>query len=253
MRKISYLVTLLLLAILAHKGYAQSYQGIIIIKKNTHFITAGYNFGATAPYTLPNTIRKIEKYTLQFTPSVGYEFHRKLNKKWGVGSGVRVDVKGMKITDSVQYFHTILTMDDGEFEGDFSGTNQTTAKNTYLTVPIYGTFQSGRWHYRLGGYVAYALSKSFSGSVSNGYIRKGNSLGEKVFIDESKFDFSDEMKSWDWGLHAAVGREIGHAWSINLNIQAGIDPIFPSSFRGVGYKLRNINLNIGAAFNLSYL
>lgn len=221
-------------------------------RKYSHFITAGYNLGATAPYSLPNNIRKIEKYQLQFTPSVGYEIHRRFDEHWGIGSGLRVDVKGMKITDSVQYFHTILTMDDGKFEGDFTGTNQTTAKNTYLTLPIYGTYQTGRWNFRLGGYVAYALSRSFKGSVSNGYIRKGDSLGEKVLISESKFDFSDEMRTWDWGLHGGVGRNIGPAWSINLNLQAGLPPIFPSDFRGVGYKLRNINVNLGAAFNLAY-
>lgn len=221
--------------------------------KTSHFITAGYNFGASAPYTLPNNIRSIDRYKLLFTPSIGYEIHYSLDTHWGIGAGARIDVKGMDITDSVQYFHTILTMDDGEFEGDFSGTNQTTVKNTYLAVPVYATYQSGNWNFRFGAYVAYALSRSFKGSVSDGYIRKGDSLGEKVLIDESKFDFSDEIRRWDWGLHAGAGHKIGQAWSINLNIQTGFEPIFPSDFRGVGYKLRNINLNIGAAFNLKYL
>lgn len=220
------------------------------IKKFSHAVTLGYNLGATAPFSLPNTIREINSYQLLFTPSIGYEVKRHFNDRWGIGGGIQFGIKGMKVTDSVQYFHTILTMEDGQFEGDFSGTNQTQVYNAYLVVPLYGVYQSKLWSFKLGGYLAYAMSKRFKGFVADGYIRKGNSLGGKVLIDKSSFDFSNEMKDWDWGVYAGVGRRFDANWSVNFNVQLGLEPIFPDSFKGVGYKLRNIYTNIAASYNL---
>ena len=216
----------------------------------THSVMIGYNIGATAPFSLPNTIRGINSYSLLFTPAVSYEIHYQLSESWGIGSGLRFDGKGMKISDSVQYFHTIITMDDGEFEGDFTGTNQTNSKNLYLSVPIYGVYKSGFWNFELGGYVAHTLSRRFDGSVSDGYIRKGNSLGEKVLIEKAVFDFADQVKNWDWGIIAGANRRIGEHWGVNSDVQLGLEPIFPKSFRGVGYDLRNIYLTIGVSYNL---
>lgn len=220
-----------------------------------HHVTVGYNLGASAPFSLPNTIREIKSYTPLFTPSIGYEATYDLSERWLVGSGLRFDVKGMKVTDSVQYFSTIITVDngsgeDGTFSGDFSGTNQTMVKNSYLTLPIFAGYRVGTWDFRLGLYAARLLAGRFEGNVSNGYIRKGGPLGEKVLIDKATFDFGDQIRQWDWGGHAAVGRSFGKHWHANLTTQIGGTPLFPNSFDGVGYNLHNIYVTIGGAYRL---
>lgn len=116
---------------------------------------------------------------------------------------MRFDIRGMNITDSVQYFHTLITMDSSEFEGDFTGTNKTVCKNMYLSLPVNMVYSLGdSWRFKLGFYAAYLIRPSFSGQVSNGYIRKGNSLGEKVTIDMATFNFDEVQRKFDWGLHA---------------------------------------------------
>ncbi|MCH5719387.1 porin family protein [Niabella hibiscisoli] len=168
-----------------------------------HRVHIGYNIGGSTPIPLPSNIRKIESYSPGFSPSVGYEIIRKPNEKWSVGAGLRVEIKGMKIKDSVQYFHTLISMNDAEFEGDFTGLNETVSKNMYISLPVFLSFNAGSgWHLKGGLYTGYLLRPYFRGTVSDGYIRKGNSLGEKVEVDRAIFNFDKELNKWDWGIFA---------------------------------------------------
>ncbi|KGE12817.1 outer membrane beta-barrel protein [Sphingobacterium deserti] len=230
-------------------------QQIDPAKRLKHYATVGYNLGATAPFGLPNTIREIKSYSPLFTPSVGYEATYDLSSRWLLGAALRLDYKGMRVTDSVQYFRTQITVGDGGadggvFEGDFTGTNATKANNAYLTLPIYAGYRAAKWDFKLGMYVAVLLSSQFEGSVSDGYIRKGGSLGEKVLIDYATFDFADKVRSYDLGAHAAIERSITERWKVGLTGQLGFVPLFPSSFRGVGYNLHNMYVTVGAAYRV---
>lgn len=221
-------------------------------KHFNHYLRIGYNIGALSPIPLPNNIRKIKGFSPLFNPSVGYEAVYKLNAHWGIGAGVGLDYKGMRAKDSVIYFHTIVTTNDGnqqaEFEGDFSGTNETFAHNGYITVPVFAQYQQGKWQYRLGVYFARMISARFDGSVSDGYIRKGNSLGEKVLIERATFDFAETQRKFDWGAQAGAGYSFGSHWLATTQLNWGFQPAFPSEFKGISFKMYNIFLNVGAAY-----
>ncbi len=111
-----------------------------------HRIQAGFNLGATAPVGLPATIRKINSYRPEFSPSLGYElsWRPSASHKWGAAIGVKLDYKGMTTKDEVMYFHTMITMEDAsgksEFEGAFTGKNKTTVRNAYVAFPISATY-----------------------------------------------------------------------------------------------------------------
>ncbi|MFD1768339.1 porin family protein [Sphingobacterium suaedae] len=219
-----------------------------------HKVSIGYNIGATAPFSLPNTIRKIKSYSPLFTPSLGYEATYELSNAWRVGTGLRIESKGMRVTDSVQYFHTIISVnngggdDGGSFEGDFTGTNETKSLQTYLTLPVFASYRFHKWDIKVGAYASRLLSSSFEGSVSDGYIRKGNSLGEKVWIDRATFDFADQVRKWDWGLLVGGTRKIDDRWEVSALAQLGLQPLFPDDFRGVGYKLHHMYVNLGGTY-----
>ncbi|WP_159442357.1 porin family protein [Chitinophaga niabensis] len=225
-------------------------------QKNIHqYVHAGFNIGALAPVSLPNTIRKVESYSPLFSPAIGYEIVYVIKGKWGIGAGLKVEYKGMRVKDSVQYFHTIITQQSSsgksEFEGDFTGTNQTKAHNLYLTLPINAVFQpSEKWRFKLGFYAAYLLAASFDGTVSNGYIRNGNSFGEKVIIDQANFDFAKEERKFDWGLQGGAERKVGKRLAVAANLQWGLQPVFPSTFKGVGFNMYNIFLGLGVSYKL---
>ncbi|MNK25819.1 hypothetical protein D3C87_441470 [compost metagenome] len=224
-------------------------------RKFSHNLVFGLNIGALAPVSLPENVRKIKAYNPEFCPSFGYEFLHHFTPEWSLGFSAKVDYKGMSITDSVVYFHTSIQQSangqTSSFEGDFSGTNRTYARNVYFTLPVYAVWTPGeRWFFRLGGYVAYLWDAKFQGNVSDGYIRKGNSLGEKVLIDHATFDFSKEQRRWDYGIDAGTGIYIGHRWTIQANLQWGLQPVFPSDFTGISFKMYNIFANVGASIRI---
>lgn len=73
-------------------------------------------------------------------------------------AGIRFDMKGIKVSDSIQYFHTIITVDNGSgdqgtFEGAFNGTNSIFARNCYLSVPIFGGYGLEGWDIKMGVYL----------------------------------------------------------------------------------------------------
>ncbi|HTN45166.1 MAG TPA: porin family protein [Flavipsychrobacter sp.] len=223
-------------------------------KKFRHKLVAGWNIGAAAPRSLPASIRKIESYSPLFSPSFGYEGCHFIKNKWSLGIALRIDFKGMKVKDSVAYFHTKIQNGDHpseSFEGSFSGTNVTIVKNSYLTIPVFAVWTPGKnWSYKLGGYMAVLVRPKFEGYVADGYIRNGGPLGEKVLVTKADFDFSKELRRFDYGLHAGIGRKLSKKWSVDAQFQWGLCRIFPASFTGVSMGMYNIYGNLGMGYEL---
>lgn len=216
-------------------------------------LTAGINIGGLSPIPLPDNIREIKSYDPGFNPSVGAEGLYEFRNKWSIGISPRVEYKGMKVKDRVVYFHTLIQMGEGaetaSFEGDFSGINYTESKNLYLGVPLFVQFTPGeKWHYRLGGYVAFLLDSRFKGTVSDGYIRNGGSLGEKVEVNSASFDFSDKMHKADYGIYAGISRDLNEKFSVDLSLQWGLRSAFPASFSGISFPMYNIYAQIGTGY-----
>ena len=211
----------------------------------------GYNFGGLAPVPLPNTIRKIESYSPGFSPVLGAEFDYSIDSKWGLGAGIGIDRKAMSVTDRVQYFHTQISMDGASLEGDFSGTNTTHVRNVYLAIPLFGTYTTeNHWRFKGGVYLAYLMDAAFEGSVSDGYLRKGNSLGEKVDVIYAEFNFKEDQKRFDFGMHVGAEKELRNRLSVAGNLKWGLIPVFPRSFTGMDFNMYNIFFDLGLNYRL---
>lgn len=216
-------------------------------------LTAGLNIGGLSPIPLPDNIREIKSFDPGFNPSLGVEGLYQFRNKWSVGISPRLEYKGMKVKDRVMYFHTLIQMGEGasaaSFEGDFSGINYTESKNLYLGVPVFVQFTPGeKWHYRLGGYFAFLLDSRFKGTVSDGYIRNGGSLGEKVEVSSASFDFSDKVRKSDYGIYAGISRDLNARFSVDLGLQWGLRSAFPSSFSGISFPMYNIYGQLGMGY-----
>ncbi len=220
-----------------------------------HSLHGGYNVGALAPVGLPNTIRKIDSWNPGIRPSIGYEASMMINQHWGISIGLSYDTKGMDVKDSVMYFHTIITVKDGDnqgvFEGNFSGKNITKVENTYLSIPVDVIYKpADAWRLKGGLYFAYLVKGSFKGNVSDGYIRTGDSQGERVEIDRADFDFSRELRKIDLGAHIGAERTISESLSLEANLNWGLRPAFAPDFKGVGFNMYNIFGNIGLVYHI---
>lgn len=218
--------------------------------KFEHTVHIGYNIGGLAPLSFPNTIRKINSYSPGPSPSIGYELNYRFQKNWGIGIGVSIDWKSMNVQDSVQYFHTLVSVDGSSIEGDFSGTNTTNVRNIYLAVPIQAIYLSdNNWRLKLGFYLAKLIRPSFYGSVSDGYLRKGDSLGEKIIIDHATFSFNDNQRTFDFGVAAGAEKLIYKSFAAKADLKWGLQPVFPNSFTGISFNMYNIFGTIGLAYH----
>lgn len=167
----------------------------------------GFNMGATAPVPIPAEVREINSYNPKFNPQLGFNLVYNLNERWGVGTGLSLDWKGMRVSDHVKYMYTSVTLSEGseKLTGYFVGKNVTNVNMTYLTVPIYGTYRfNNKWQVKLGVYAAKTLSSTFDGYVNDGYIRIDSPVGQKQEIsgDGATFDFGDDSRDYDFGLLA---------------------------------------------------
>lgn len=219
-----------------------------------HKIIAGFNIGATAPTSIPAEIRSIDAWWPQFTPQLGYNITYRLNEKWGLGSGITLDYKGMGTKATVKYIYTSIVIEDGSkdaLEGYFVGKNETTIKLAYATIPLYATFNiNDSWQIRAGGYASYLFSGKFSGTASDGYIRVNEPTGEKVEITKASFDFNDKLRNFDFGLLVGAEKRINDKFGIYGNLDWGLTPIFPSNFRAIDFNMYNIYLTLGLTYKL---
>lgn len=219
-----------------------------------HKIIAGFNIGATAPTSIPAEIRSIDAWWPQFTPQLGYNITYRLNEKWGLGSGITLDYKGMGTKATVKYIYTSIVIEDGSkdaLEGYFVGKNETTIKLAYATIPLYATFNiNDSWQIRAGGYASYLFSGKFSGTASDGYIRVNEPTGEKVEITKASFDFNDKLRNFDFGLLVGTEKRINDKFGIYGNLDWGLTPIFPSNFRAIDFNMYNIYLTLGLTYKL---
>ncbi len=226
-------------------------NAIPVHKRFNPFVQVGYNIGGLSPVPLPNTIRKIESYSPGFSPSLGLGVIYRVHNEWSLQAAIRLDWKSMTIQDSVQYFHTLISQNGAEFEGDFTGTNNTKSKNLYLTLPVSVIYSKrDNWRYNLGLFVGHLIRPSFTGTVSNGYIRKGNSLGEKVQIDIATFNFNNRERTFDMGIQGGVEKKILKRFYATGNLQWGLRPVFPPSFKGIGFKMYNVFFTLGVKMEL---
>lgn len=242
------LLSLLIILPVFGQDYAYKYGDF------EHKIVAGFNLGATTPLPIPEEVRAIDGWWPQFTPQLGYNIIYRIDEsRWGIGSGILLNLKGMGVKDKVKYMHTRVQLEDGgdELEGYFVGKNETTAKAAYVTIPLYATFDiSENWRLRAGGYASYLFSSNFNGSVSDGYLRVGTPLGERVEITKATFNFDDDMRTFDFGLTIGAERSINERFGIFGNLDWGLRPVFPSNFRVMEFDMYNIYLTFGLTYRL---
>ncbi|GHT09285.1 membrane protein [Bacteroidia bacterium] len=217
-------------------------------------IQAGYNIGGSSPLPLPAEIRTIEKYSPDvFAPHLAVEATRWLNAQWGISAQIALDNKGFTVCDQVKNLYTEIKIDGNPDPqtGNFTGKNTTKVRNGYFTVPITVSYRTAdRWLTQLGIYTAYLYHPHFSGTASDGYIRRGNPTGEKIDVPHASFDFSSEQNRFDYGLTLAEEWKFSKSFALRGQINWGLRSLFPSDFTGMSFNIYNIYGMLGVSYLL---
>lgn len=243
--------TLLLIFILTGKVSAQDRE----TKKLDFSFQLGFNIGATAPMPIPAEVRKINSYNPKFNPQIGINAIYRLTEHWGVGAGLNIDWKGMRVTDHVKYMYTSVTLAEGseKLTGYFVGKNMTNIDMTYLTMPVYATYRfNDKWGVKLGVYAAKTLSSKFDGYVNDGYIRIGSPVGQKQEItgEGATFDFGDDSRDYDFGMFGGGEFRLTNRIGFYGNLSWGLSPYFYSGSNPIKFKFYNIYGSFGITYRL---
>jgi hypothetical protein len=220
-------------------------------------INAGYNIGGSSPLPLPEEIRKIIGYTPNFfAPHIAYEASYRFTPKWGIAAQASFDVKSFEVRDRVQHLYTKMDIGEGsqtgEFEGLFTGKNKTKINNSYFSVPLMISYHpSEKWVVQGGVFISYLYSGKFEGNASDGYLRNVDPTGEKIEVEIAEFDFSDDLRKYDWGALLSGEWKFSKSFALKGQVAWSFIPIFPSNFTNVPFKMYNIYGTVGISYLLT--
>ncbi|MDD6866066.1 MAG: porin family protein, partial [Prevotella sp.] len=214
-----------------------------------------YNIGGTAPIGMPNTIRKLNKYTFKTNISFGLDVQKDLWGRWGLLTGLHIENKAMDIDATVKNYHMEMVKGGESLEGMYTGRLVTQCEEWMLTLPIMATLRTGNVLLKAGPYISYLGTGTFEGYVYDGYLREGNPTGAKIEMgntDGSRgtYDFSDHMRHWQFGIDIGADWQLSKRWGIYGDITWGLTGVHESSFKTIEQTLYPIFGTVGITYKL---
>ncbi len=204
-------------------------------------IKAGFSIGGTSPLPLPAEIRKIEGFNPLLNVMIGGEARQNIHENWSLLCGLQFEMKGMETRAQVKNYNlTMVSGNDGEISGVFTGKVRTRVQNSYLTLPLLAMWQPGRqtkWGVKFGLYGSFLLDGAFSGSAYDGYLREGDPTGQRIDITTATYDFSKELQLWNWGAQLGAEWQLFSHFSADIDFSWGINSIFKKNFDVITFKM----------------
>lgn len=235
--------------------HAQKSEGESILRaalKGWHVkLRAGFLLGGTTPLPLPQEIRSIDKYNPTMNIAIEGNAQKMFDPtKWGIAIGARLETKGMKTDATVKNYHMEMTADDGGYMvGAWTGHVKTNVRSTYLTFPILAIYKvAPRWELRGGPYLSWMYDGNFSGEAYDGYLRHGDPTGEKAEVSRASYDFSDDLRRFQWGVQVGAEWQAYKHLSVYADLTWGINSIFPKDFESISFAMYPVYLNAGFSY-----
>ena len=215
-------------------------------------LNAHFSIGGSTPLGMPIEIREIITFNPDLQLGLGTHATKWLENTTGIRLGLNLNTKGMQTKARVRNYKTEIIIDKLYMEGVFTGLVETQVKNTYLTFPLSLVHKPAhRWAIYAGPQLSFNLNPHFSGYVSDGVFRLGDSTGEKFDFDENSqaaYDFSDSIRNLQWGMH------FGGEWSLKKHLilftylEYDFNNLFQKGFRSITFSMHNIYLNFGFGY-----
>lgn len=182
-------------------------------KKTDFSVRAGFCIGGASPIGFPVSIRKIDKFNpgLLLSLEAGTTHH--FTNQWAIASAIRFEQKGMTTVARVKGYYTTFNAGNRSgtesITGYYTGSVETSAKNSYMTLPVHLVYSlNSPFSLSAGGFISLLLEKKFTGYAKNGYIRNQTPVGEKEEIKEAAYDFSDQLRPVNAGVELGIGYKI---------------------------------------------
>ena len=230
---------------LGNQGKQQHIQSVLllVVRMNESFCNEESKYRECGA---PDVMQEqLECYDL-----IAYAEKRFRNTGWGIRFGIRFDTKGMTTDASTKNYHMEMSTPDGsKIVGSWYGNVKTHVENIYLSVPLLATYSIGeRWTLSAGAYASCLLHGVFDGEAYDGYIRDQNPTGEKTEVSSAGYDFSSDIRKFQWGLQGGAEYVVYKHLAVFANLQWGLNGIFPSDYSCVTFPLYPIYGTLGFSY-----
>ena len=222
--------------------------------KWSYELKAGVNIGGAVPMPMPVEIRSIESYNPLFNGSFSGEVTRYFGDKrrWALSTGLAVENKGMTTGAKVKNYSTEIINGGSKVAGYFTGSVYTEYRSTLLTLPLTALYRiSSRWKVKAGGFLSYKLNGSFSGKVSDGYLRNNSPVGDKIEFKDgqsAEFNFNDKLSHFQYGALVGASWKAYKHFNVNADLSYSFKDIFKKDFTTVDFPLHPLYLNLGFSY-----
>ena len=137
--------------------------------------------------------------------------------------------------------------------GFWTGDVHTVYKSSFITLPIAVNYRlANRWKIHLGIFASYRMDGNFSGYVTEGYLREGSPIDEKVSFSNGQtasYDFSNHLRHWHWGTLIGGSWQAFKHFNINAELTYGTNNIFKKDFKTITFDMYPIYMNIGFGYH----
>lgn len=231
-------------------------ESLIQSEKNgwEYEVRAGVNIGGASPMPLPKEIRKINDYSPKFNGSIAGMMTKwfDCNRNFGITLGLRLEEKGMETAATVKNYGMEIIDGGQRVSGYWTGDVNTVYKSSFVTLPVLGAYRLGdSWKLRAGLFVSYRMDGEFSGFVSEGYLRSGSPIGEKVSFTNGQtaaYNFSNDLRRWLWGWQMGGSWRAFKHFTVNADLTYGFNNIFESDFHTITFTMHPIYMNVGFGY-----
>lgn len=218
-------------------------------------LRVGYNIGGTAPLGMPATIRSIDAFRPTASLRIGADATLPLGDKWGLSAGLLFENKGMDVEVTTKSYRMEMSQGGAQISGLFTGHVKQEVTQWMFTLPITINYRISDFKLKAGPYLSLLVSKGFSGIAYDGYLRQGNPTGPRIGIgsteaDRATYDFSDDMRSLQWGVCMGVDWQITSRMGLWADLSWGLSGIFQSDFKTVEQTLYPIYGSVGVFYKL---
>lgn len=217
-------------------------------------VRANFSIGGSTPLGIPQEIRKIENYNPMLLLGAEINATRWFSdrKKWGVRLGIRSERKGMETQAYVKHYITEIEKSGEKIHGYYTGMVETKIDNSYISLPLSVVYAvSNRWNLYAGGYVSRTISRSFTGAVSEGYLRQDTPVGAKITFENGEmanYDFSDEVQKTEWGALLGAEWYLNNHFCLFPEITYSFNDLLNPNFEAISFNLHNVYLNLGFGY-----
>ena len=213
------------------------------------------------PVSMPAEIRSLDNYKFCSNFTIGFNVEKKFTKRWGLMTGLNLEIKGMDIDATVKNYHINFVQGGQSMEGQLTGHNATREYQTQLVLPLTAAFTISQVRIFAGLYGSIVMNSSFEGYAYDGYIRvreesmeAGDPTGKKVMIgNESNtrgnYNFSDDMRRWRDFVLLGADWNFSRHFGAFVSVTYGIPSIHKSSFKVLDQKLHPMFGTLGMLYN----